>query len=216
MSLEAFVRPQLPLSRKQLRSIVQSTGPVNLWTVAYPYGMCSIEGCDKPARARGWCVNHYARWKRHGSPTGGGIRGDDLARFWSKVAKAGADECWLWTGTIDRDGYGRFRMASPNRSEPAARTAWRLLVGPIPDGLQIDHVWARGCRSRACVNPGHLEPVTPGDNSRRGEPARRTHCPHGHEYTPENTSYASGTGRTCKTCNRARMQKRRQRLRNGG
>jgi hypothetical protein len=172
---------------------------------------CAINGCEKPARARGWCVNHYARWKRHGDPIGGGIRGDDLARFWSKVDKRGSFECWPWLGTIDRDGYGRFRLASPNRSDPAARMSYRMLVGPIPDGLVIDHVWARGCTRRDCVNPAHLEPVTNGENIRRSEPARRSHCPRGHEYTPDNTSLTSGTGRTCVICNRRRVRAARSR-----
>lgn len=181
-----------------------------------PPATCSIDGCDKPSRARGWCVNHYARWRRNGDPLAGNIRGDDLTRFWTKVDKRADDECWPWLGTIDKDGYGRFRRTlapGEHTSEPAARTAYRLLVGPIPEFHHIDHVYARGCRRRDCVNPAHLEPVTPAENSRRGEPARRTHCPRGHEYTPENTSLTSGTGRTCVTCNRERLAKNRERNR---
>lgn len=175
---------------------------------------CKIDGCDKPSRARGWCRNHWTQWRRTGDPIPKIIVKDDLARFWSKVDKRADDECWPWTGLVDKDGYGRFRIThAPGKysSEPAARSSDRLLVGPIPEFHQIDHVHARGCRRRDCVNPAHLEPVTPGENVRRAEPARRERCPKGHEYTPENTSTTSGTGRTCVTCNRERRAKRRER-----
>lgn len=173
---------------------------------------CSIADCEKPTRARGWCVMHYARWRKYGDVEHREIlRGDPLARFWAKVDRRADDECWPWLGQIDRDGYGR--MSYQSKKQPAARVAYLLLVGPIPDGLQIDHVHARGCRRRDCVNPAHLEPVTPGENVRRAEPARRTHCPHGHEYTPDNTTLTSGTGRTCLTCRRADNRRRRERER---
>jgi hypothetical protein len=151
---------------------------------------------------------HYRRAKLYGDPGRVTvIRDNELARFWSKVDRRSDDECWPWTGATNKDGYGRFRLRDTH--EPAARTAYRLLVGPIPAGLYIDHVWSRGCTRRDCVNPAHLEPVTPAVNIQRGEPARRTHCPQGHEYTPENTSTTSGTGRTCVTCNRERSRRRR-------
>jgi len=170
--------------------------------------VCAVESCDLPSRARGWCPKHYRRWKLYGDPAAVTvIRGDELSRFWAKVDRRGNDECWPWTGALTHDGYGRFRLRYSH--EIAARTAYRLLVGPIPEGKQIDHVWERGCRRRDCVNPAHLEPVTPAANTQRGEPSRRTHCPRGHEYTPENISLTSGTGRTCVTCNRERNRRRR-------
>lgn len=173
---------------------------------------CSITGCENPNRARGWCVKHYQHWRRYGKPEADLIYGDDEARFWSKVDKREPAECWPWLGTIDQDGYGRFRLTlAPGKhtSIPAHVQSHTLNIGPVPEGLVIDHVYARGCRRRDCVNPGHLEAVTNAENQRRGEPARRTHCPRGHEYTPENTSYTSGTGRTCVICNRQRNAKRR-------
>lgn len=126
-------------------------------------------------------------------------------RFWSKVDTTG--ECWLWTSRIERSGYGRFK--SSGKYHYAHRVAYGLAVGPIPDGLTIDHL----CRVRNCVNPAHLEPVTQRENTLRGEGvaarnARKTHCPQGHEYTLENTCVSRGL-RHCRTCNRDRTRERR-------
>lgn len=86
-------------------------------------------------------------------------------RFYEKVALPDANGCMLWTGAED-GGYGKFSL----RRKPvlAHRLAYELLVGPIPEGLLIDHVWELGCRSKACCAPNHLEPVTGSVNTRRG------------------------------------------------
>jgi hypothetical protein len=139
-------------------------------------------------------------------------------RFWRYVEKS--DGCWLWTGTRTRDGYGTFHV-SHSRSVAAHRFAYQLLVGPIPAGLQLDHVRARGCTSHACVNPAHLEPVTQRVNILRGDSvvaqnSRRTHCAQGHVYDPSNTQYSQGA-RRCAECHRTRQRryeaaKRRERV----
>lgn len=126
-------------------------------------------------------------------------------RFFAKVEKG--TDCWLWTGAHDKHGYGCFapdgRRAGPRKLTRAHRFAYELLVGPIPEGLTLDHL----CRVPACVNPAHLEPVTLRENILRGEApsakqARRTHCIHGH---PLDGRRADGH-RYCLTCNRERSR----------
>ena len=78
------------------------------------------------------------------------------------------DECWIWTGPKNGSGYGIFSYRGRNQS--AHRVAYRLLVGEIPDGLQLDHL----CRKRSCINPAHLEPVTRLENVRRGKRPKLT------------------------------------------
>ncbi|WP_217269810.1 HNH endonuclease signature motif containing protein [Neobacillus endophyticus] len=126
-----------------------------------------------------------------------------MDRFWKKVKKT--DSCWNWTGIKRSDGYGAFVIE--NKWFRPHRFAYELIKGEIPPGLVLDHL----CRNPLCVNPDHLEPVTNRENVRRGlagmQNKLKTHCPHGHEYTEENT-YTSNRGkRNCKTCNRERTRK---------
>ena len=126
----------------------------------------------------------------------------DLPDWWPRFeAKFELDEtsgCWLWTAATQSDGYGQFWL-SP-RVQLAHRVAYELLVGPIPEGLELDHVRARGRIHRHCVNPAHLEPVTKLENQARGKKATKTHCKRGHEFTPENTYRRPRGGRACRTC----------------
>lgn len=128
-----------------------------------------------------------------------------VIRFWAKVDKSGGPlACWPWLGSLAGYGYGR--IWHRGRHVPAHRFAYELLVGPIPEGMEIDHVKERGCTRRNCVNPAHLEPVTRRVNTLRGDSfagqnSRKTHCIHGHEFTPENTGITKKQ-RFCRICKR--------------
>jgi hypothetical protein len=125
-----------------------------------------------------------------------------IERFWSKVDKTG--ECWLWRGSVNGSGYGRFWL-SANTYVMAHRFAYELEVGPISEGLHIDHVRSRGCRSRRCVNPAHLEPVTQLENTRRGGNSAKTHCKNNHPLFGDNLRIVAGR-RVCVTCSRERVR----------
>lgn len=123
--------------------------------------------------------------------------------------------CWRWTNYIGPNGYGRATVF-PNgvKQVPLAhRLSWEIVYGRIPDGLQVDHL----CRNRACVNPRHLDVVTPWENSWRS-PIHRikwlaTECRQGHPWTEENTYHAKGKdgGRRCRACHREQERRRRER-----
>lgn len=89
-------------------------------------------------------------------------------RFWPKVSKT--DSCWLWQASLDGKGYGQINGGrTPTRMMRAHRVAYELVIGPIPDGLDLDHL----CRTPRCVNPDHLEPVTRRENTARGDRHKR-------------------------------------------
>lgn len=127
-------------------------------------------------------------------------------RFWPKVDLNGDGGCWLWTAYCDPQGYPRFGVGitseGTRRVVYAHRWAYESLVGPIPAGLQLDHL----CRVRNCVNPNHLEPVTGRENHARGSKAMQTHCINGHEFTVENTYVRKNGCRTCRACKRERAR----------
>ena len=139
-----------------------------------------------------------------------------FARWLGKVDVGGPDECWPWTGAHVPRGYGFLTVSVGDGRVTiyAHRLAYEMFVGPIGEGLTIDHL----CRNPACVNPAHLEPVTMRENLMRGDTltaqkAAQTHCVHGHEFTPENTYVKANGCRLCKACTRERVReiKRRQR-----
>jgi hypothetical protein len=132
-------------------------------------------------------------------------------RFWPKVNKDAPNGCWEWTAFLLRGGYGQFVFRDGStKLIRSHRFAYELLVGPIPDGLVLDHLG----RNRACVNPDHLEPVTNAENIARGSRATQTHCKRGHELSPENL-LATTKYRRCRICN-ALHQIRAHRERGGG
>lgn len=131
-------------------------------------------------------------------------------RLWSSIDTSG--DCWQWTSTIRKNGYGVFWLATVMGREvqyKAHRIVWESLVGPIPKGLTIDHL----CRHRSCVNPDHLEPVTSAENLRRApatapkQKSRWLRCAKGHPFTAENTLVeprrGGGSSRRCRTCRSA-------------
>lgn len=135
-------------------------------------------------------------------------------RFWAKVRVAESG-CWEWMASKGSNGYGRFGDGWKKSPKLSHRASYEALTGPIPDGLVIDHL----CRNRGCVNPDHLEPVTIGENVRRGDSGalgrNKTHCPHGHAYTPANTWIASSGGRACRECHRIAGRRRWRESSNG-
>lgn len=178
--------------------------------------ICSIDGCDRRVgySETQWCKVHHRRWERNGSPyVGGNISRDDPMTFWGRV-EIRVDGCWLWKGRTNR-GYGRFIL--DGIQVLAHRFAYELLIGPIPEGLVIDHL----CRNPTCVRPDHMDPTTRVKNWRKGYDdlaavgaLRRksggsfiqTHCKRGHPFNAENTHIAKKSGqRVCRVCCRERM-----------
>ena len=159
--------------------------------------VCSIEGCDRPVNARGWCKPHYRRWARWGDSTYDALT--LVNRLDRKINRTLG--CWLWTGALNDMGYPQIQQNGTRRY--AHRIMHELHIGPIPEGYDIDHL----CSTPACVRPSHLEAVTRSENMKRmwqrGERERATHCKHGHEFTADNTyRQAASGGRGCVTCRR--------------
>ena len=120
----------------------------------------AVEECPRPSRSGGYCPTHYSRWQRTGTvelpakPT-------HEQRFWSHVDKSG--ECWEWTANRNKRGYGAWAIYRHPKyiSIMPHRYSYELVHGPIPKGMQIDHV----CHNRACVNPNHLRLATNKQNN---------------------------------------------------
>ena len=143
------------------------------------------------------------------------VLSDTEQRFWEKVegvnpttgslrsgGKDPATRCWEWKGHISNDGYGTFYFQT-SRTRMAHRLAYELVLGPIPEGMVLDHL----CRRRSCVNPKHLQPVTNLENIDRGSigSVRRSHCSHGHPFDETNTIIRRDTkgrskGQRCGIC----------------
>lgn len=168
---------------------------------------CPIAGCRNFQRARGYCTTHLLRLALYGDPNTLSIRKmmTPSQLFWSRVTGGDIGTCWEWQGAITAAGYGAHMGAG------AHRFAYEDIVGPIPDGLQLDHL----CNNKACVNPWHLEPVTPLVNTHRmmihtGTGIGATHCPSGHEYTVANIQPKAGNRRGCRACARNYATRKRE------
>lgn len=202
------------------------------------HGTCCLASCRRRARTRGLCATHYARWRN-------GVRGDELiaplkptrnyecaepmcdrvdARlpgelcrwhaFWSLIEPNIDNGCWEWHGP-QTTGYARTDLMVDDLGDRQGhRITYTLIVGPITDGLDMDHL----CRNRRCVNPDHLEPVTPRINNLRAPNgvsalnAVKTHCDSGHPFDADNTYVTPNGKRSCRTC-RAEASRRYERKR---
>jgi len=185
-----------------------------------PHGLvidhsCRNRACVNPAHLE--AVTHaenLRRWKTDPRPP----QPDPVKVAWRQRLKERVDlrviaffrfvdvipgGCWFWLGQLNHDGYGIF--SRNNRPVRAHRWAYERFIGPIPEGMVIDHL----CRVRECVNPWHLQPVTSPENTARGSQAAKTHCPQGHPYAGDNLYVTSDGKRMCKECGRQRLRARR-------
>lgn len=167
---------------------------------------CSVDGCGNPYRSKGYCLKHYMRVLRTGSPELDPNRPrrkwvretQDLAtRIMSHVLRDEVTNCLRWQGSVTHKGYGLIRVSRRTRS--VHRVAYELWKGPIAPGLVIDHVRENGCRYRDCIEPSHLEAVTQRENVLRYT-RTLTHCAQGHEFNSENTIVKSDGRRSCRIC----------------
>lgn len=137
-----------------------------------------------------------------------------IERFMRRISVDKKTGCWIWTASkiTTRRPYGRFHINS--RPVLAHRWGYEYFKGPIPEGLEIDHL----CNQASCVNPEHLKAVTGRENNRRSNSpsalnAKKTHCKYGHEFTAENTYFrnrGSYMGRECRECIRRISRQRKQ------
>ncbi len=139
-------------------------------------------------------------------------------KFWSRI-KVDENDCWLWQGKLNDAGYGRIKVGK--KDVRVHRLSYECYKSEIPEGLVLDHL----CRVRNCANPDHLEPVTKGENTKRGNAAakvkkfheNKTHCPQGHPYSGDNLILLTQVNgkwrkRKCRACNVVYKARARERI----
>ena len=197
---------------------------------------CNVCNIEKPVSEFYWNVRRYSsackacRLHADWMNRGGYIRLAPADRFWSLVDKRSPDECWPWQGQLTKQGYGEFYVGGEGyRSTTAQRAAYEFAVGPIPEGMEIDHTChTKSCKltitcpHRRCCNPHHLEAVPRIINVQRsnaGNPgtlrpkAHKDMCIHGHPYDTENTGHFPNGAKYCLRCARQRYDKRNKQRR---
>lgn len=131
---------------------------------------CEAGDCAKPATVAGMCNAHYLRKRRHGDPLAGDVAKmrDVDAKFKARTVREG--DCLVWTAGQKSSGYGK--IMADGRSQPVHRWAYERFVGPIPEGMDIDHI----CFNRLCCEPSHLRVTTRKQNveNHQGAPVNST------------------------------------------
>ena len=204
-----------PLPRLRLEPAIMAT--------EHPTKLCEC-GCGLPApvairnQYRDSYLLGQSKRFRHGH-NGRGHGRPNTEDVWTRIRTRCLRDnngCLIWQGAKKDGHYGTIRVLG--RSIPVHRAVYEYFNGPISQGLEIDHVRSRGCRSRACCEPAHLEAVTSQTNQHRGDSvsginARKTHCPNGHVLAGDNLIATRSGRRRCKACAReqARLYRRRTR-----
>ncbi|MFW0772494.1 hypothetical protein ACLRGI_04930 [Paenarthrobacter nitroguajacolicus] len=162
---------------------------------------CDFKDCDGDVHCKGLCKRHYQQQWRTGSAEVArpNPHGTPEERFWAKTPKAGAEECWEWTGRRDDDGYGQLRVGPAQIR--AHRFSYELHNGPTD--LLVRH----RCNNPPCVNPAHVEPGDHQDNMDDRMAAGNYDyptCRRGHPWTEASTAWQGPDRkhRTCKICRR--------------
>lgn len=207
------------IQRERFWAKVDQSGDCWLWTgaMSYGYGHFVVDRVVRQAHrvSYEWFVGAIPAGRKVGHtcdnlacvrPDHLELRAELMDRLFAKVDASG--DCWEWTAFRTDDGYGRFQLAN-RANRPAHRVVYELLVGPIPAGLQLDHL----CRNRGCVKPDHLEPVTKLVNGRRGfgptaRHGRSTTCPRGHLYDALRKNGRGTIARRCTQCDAERDRQR--------
>lgn len=187
--------------------------------------VCSVAGCLSVVKSVGLCNRHYQQVRNSGAVQSDDPR-DPYERFWDRVDRSGGPQaCWPWGGSTSARGYGTVTIGGQGLR--VHRLAWVLTNGPLPAGREVDHRChdsscrlGDNCPHRRCCNPAHLKAVTHPENMAAGRSSvsaavkvrqrSKTHCPHGHPYTPENTYVSSRGHRFCRACDRERHAVRRR------